>query len=187
MRARIIDAFIEEIQYKGIKCTMDDVASRLGISKRTLYQHFPSKAELLDTVVEQTLKEADEKTEQIVQDSSLSLLEKIRSVMMVLPNHYELYDLRILEQMKRHYPEQWKKINDNLQDDWDVLRTLIEQGMKENLIVTNNVSLIMKLIIDATNSTLDQRFYLENNISVTKALEEIVNILLHGLVIQEKN
>ncbi|MFM1650701.1 TetR/AcrR family transcriptional regulator [Brevibacillus sp. B_LB10_24] len=185
MKERIMQAFIEEIHDSGMKFTMDDLSKRLGISKRTLYEHFSSKVEVLETIIDQTLQEADEKTRQIVLDERLSLLEKITGVMTVLPNHYELYDLKILDQMKRYFPEQWAKIDAALKDDWDVLRMLIEQGIEEGLIVGKSPALIMKLIVDATNSILDQRFYLNNHINLDEALSSIVEILLFGLVSRE--
>ncbi|WP_442602648.1 TetR/AcrR family transcriptional regulator [Paenibacillus sp. KN14-4R] len=185
MKDRIAKAFIEEIHDKGMKFTMDDLAKRLGISKRTLYEHFSSKVDVLEMIIEQALREADEKTEAIVQDEQLTLMEKIKGVMTVLPNHYEFYDLRILEQMKRYYPEQWVKVNAALVDDWDTLRVLIEQGIREGIIINKNTALIMKLIVDATNSTLDQRFYMKNNISVSEALSSIVDVLLYGLVVKD--
>lgn len=78
--------FIEEIWEKGMKFSMDDLARRLGISKRTLYEHFSSKVEILETIIEQTAQEFDEKTRQIVEDSNLTLLEKsVRSSWSCLP------------------------------------------------------------------------------------------------------
>lgn len=105
---------------------------------------------------------------------------------MVLPTHYEFYDLRILEQMKRYYPEQWAVVDAAFSDDWQTLRKLIEQGIREGLIVDMNVTLMMKLIVDAVNSTLDQRFYMKNQITVSQALSAIVDVLLYGLVPADK-
>ena len=186
MKDRIMKGFIEEIREKGMKFSMDDLARRLGISKRTLYEHFSSKVEILETIISQTFAEGDEKTRQILADDSLSLLDKIKGVMMVLPTHYEFYDLHILEQMKRYYPEQWALVDSALSDDWQTLRSLIEQGIKEGLIVNMNVTLMMKLIVDAVNSTLDQRFYMKNQITVSEALAAIVDVLLYGLIPVDK-
>lgn len=185
MRERIMKAFMEELQDKGIKFTMDDLARRLGISKRTLYEHFSSKAEVLDTIIEQTLEEGDAKTNEIIEDKSLSLMDKMKAVMTVLPNHFELYDIRILEQMKRVYPEQWVKIDKALKDDWDTLRILIEQGMEAGTIRKQNVAFIMKVILDAVNSTLDQRFFAQQNIALPEALEAIADVIMYGLVPRE--
>lgn len=186
IKDRIMKGFIEEIRDKGMKFSMDDLARRLGISKRTLYEHFSSKVEILETIISQTFAEGDEKTQQILQDDSLSLIDKIKGVMMVLPTHYEFYDLRILEQMKRYYPEQWALVDSSLSDDWQTLRVLIEQGIQEGKIVNMNVTLLMKLIVDAVNSTLDQRFYMKNQITVSQALSAIVDVLLHGIVPVDK-
>ncbi|MFW5433378.1 TetR/AcrR family transcriptional regulator [Paenibacillus apiarius] len=185
MRERIMKAFMEELQDKGIKFTMDDLARRLGISKRTLYEHFSSKAEVLDTIIEQTLEEGDAKTNEIIEDKSMSLMDKMKAVMTVLPNHFELYDIRILEQMKRVYPEQWVKIDKALKDDWDTLGILIEQGMEAGTIRKQNVAFIMKVILDAVNSTLDQRFFAQQNIALPEALEAIADVIMYGLVPRE--
>lgn len=185
MRERIMKAFIEELQDKGIKFTMDDLARRLGMSKRTLYEHFSSKAELLDTIIEQTLHESDAKTAEIMKDDTLSLLDKMKAVMTVLPNHFELYDNRILEQMKRAYPEQWLKIDNALRDEWEILRNLLEQGMDEGIILRHNAAFIVKVITDAFNSTLDQRFFAKQNISLPDALQSIADMVLYGLVTRD--
>ncbi|HET7578616.1 MAG TPA: TetR/AcrR family transcriptional regulator [Bacillales bacterium] len=186
MKDRILKGFREEIEEKGLKFTMDDLAGRIGISKRTLYEHFSSKVEILDEIIEQTLFEVDEKTKTILEDEQLPLLEKIRGVFTVLPTHLELFDLRILEQMKRTYPEQWEKIHSELECDWDELRGLIEQGMQNGEIIDTNVSLLMKLFLDAANSTLDQKFFARNNLSVPEAMDRILDILLYGLIPKNK-
>jgi hypothetical protein len=40
----------------------------------------------------------------------------------------------------------------------------------------------MRLIIDATNLTLDRQFIWENKITVEEAMDGIVNVLLFGMV-----
>ncbi|RWR13509.1 TetR/AcrR family transcriptional regulator [Siminovitchia fortis] len=181
MKDRIMQAFVDEVKDKGIKFTMDDLAGRLGISKRTLYEHFSSKVEILDAIIDLTITEFDEKTEAIIQDSSLTLLEKIKEAIMVVPKYDEFYDLQILEQMKRYYPKQWEKMNNSLYE-WEALKKLLEQGIEEGLIKDQNVELLMRLVIDATNLTLDRRFIWENRITVQEAMNGIVNVLLFGMV-----
>ncbi|MFD1706858.1 TetR/AcrR family transcriptional regulator [Siminovitchia sediminis] len=185
MKERIMQAFVDEMKDKGIKFTMDDLASRLGISKRTLYEHFSSKAIILDSIIDLTIMEFDEKTEAIVKNEQLPLLEKIKAAIKVVPKYDEFYDLRILEEMKKYYPRQWSKMNQSL-NEWDALKKLLEQGIQEGLIKEQNVELLMKLVIDATNITLDRRFIWENSITVEEAMEGIVQVLLFGMA-SEKN
>lgn len=64
-RQRIVDAARAHFFSHGFRSvTMDDLANELGISKKTLYAHFPGKLDLLEAVladkfasVESTLKE----------------------------------------------------------------------------------------------------------------------------------
>ncbi|WP_338751896.1 TetR/AcrR family transcriptional regulator [Bacillus sp. FJAT-52991] len=181
MRERIIKAFIEELHDKGMKFTMDDLAQRIGVNKRYIYQHFSSKVEILELIIDQSLSEFTEKTEQIMNNTSLSLIEKIRRICTLLPTHFELWDFKMLEQMKRYYPEQWTKVNAALSD-WEDLRLLLEEGIEQGELIDINTTLAVKLIIDATNSIFDQRFYMENNITLPEALSSIVDVLLFGLV-----
>src|SRR5215472_15034479 len=66
VRQRIVDAARAHFFSHGFRSvTMDDLAEELGISKKTLYAHFPGKIELLEAVlankfagVEAKLKEA---------------------------------------------------------------------------------------------------------------------------------
>src|SRR5215813_8550705 len=65
IRQRIVDAARIHFFSHGFRSvTMDDLAGELGISKKTLYAHFPGKFDLLEAVladkltsVEATLKE----------------------------------------------------------------------------------------------------------------------------------
>src|SRR5436853_6953155 len=51
-RQRIVDAARIHFFNHGFRSvTMDDLAQELGISKKTLYAHFPSKIELLEAVL----------------------------------------------------------------------------------------------------------------------------------------
>ncbi len=186
MKKRIMRAFAEEIYDNGMKFTVDDVSKRLGISKRTLYEHFSSKEEILQAIIDDTLTEADEKSRQIFEDTSLTVIEKIRAIIMISPTYTEFLDLRILEQMKRYYPKQWAKINSALNDDWEALRRLIEQGILKGDIVDVNLALVIRLIVDSTNIILDRRFFMQNNISLSEALSSIVDVLLNGLIPNDK-
>ncbi|WP_040285898.1 TetR/AcrR family transcriptional regulator [Sporosarcina koreensis] len=183
MRERIMRGFLEEVQETSMKFTMDDLAKRLGISKRTLYEHFSSKGEILDAIIDTTLREFDEKTAAILADDSLPLLEKIRSAITVVPTYNEFYTRQILEQMKKSFPDQWRRVDAAL-NEWDEVEELIRQGMAEGLIADRNVPLLMKLIIEAANATLDKNFFLRNHISSQEALEEIVDVLLYGIARQ---
>lgn len=160
---------------------MDDLARRLGISKRTLYENFSSKVEILDSIIDLTLTEFDEQTRLIIDNPELTLPEKIKKAIVVLPKFNEFYDLRILEQLKRSYPAQWERLNREMHQ-WDDLKGLLEEGIRTGIIKDMNIDLLMKLIIEASNITLDRQFFLGHSISITESFEMIVDVLLNGFM-----
>ncbi|WP_028103211.1 TetR/AcrR family transcriptional regulator [Pseudoduganella violaceinigra] len=53
-RAAIVTAAIAEFRARGFEATsMDRIASSAGVSKRTVYNHFPSKDELFEHILEE--------------------------------------------------------------------------------------------------------------------------------------
>lgn len=181
MKTRIIQAFIEETRANGIKFTMDDLAKRLGISKRTLYENFSSKSEILESIIDVTLTDFEWRSRQIIQNETLSLQEKIRQSISVIPEYNSFYDIRILEQLKRYHPEQWVRVNQELSE-WNELKELLLEGMEQGIIKEQNIDLLMKIIIGAINITLDQKFFSDHSISVKEAVDAITELFLNGVL-----
>lgn len=57
MKVHILEKATELFTRQGIRSvTMDDVSRHLSISKKTLYQHFTDKDDLVETIVKRRLK-----------------------------------------------------------------------------------------------------------------------------------
>lgn len=57
--AQIVDAAIAEFEERGFEgATMDRIASRAGVSKRTVYNHFESKEALFNAILDRMIEQA---------------------------------------------------------------------------------------------------------------------------------
>lgn len=75
----ILEAAVELLTTKGYAAmTMDDVATAVGISKATLYQHFPSKEELAVRVVTAFVEQIYDYL--MALDSALPAIERVQRV-----------------------------------------------------------------------------------------------------------
>lgn len=61
-----------------VRCTMDDLAAELGMSKKTLYLHFGGKDDLLRAVLEQLSTEIRADADALLANSRLNFAEKLR-------------------------------------------------------------------------------------------------------------
>src|SRR2546427_9441826 len=65
-RRRIVDAARIHFFSHGFRSvTMDDLAEELGISKKTLYAHFPGKIDLLEAVLADKLAGVEAKLKEV--------------------------------------------------------------------------------------------------------------------------
>ena len=71
LEIKIVNATIDIFREKGVKFTMDDLANRLGVSKRTLYENIDSKETLLNLLVDEVFDSVTEKGKEVINDDSI--------------------------------------------------------------------------------------------------------------------
>ena len=100
VKERIIGATIEEFNEKGIKFTMDSLAKRLSMSKKTLYSVFANKETLLRETVSCGFGDIKAAERKILEDDTLDVVDKLRRIIIVLPDKYQAIDFRKLSTLK---------------------------------------------------------------------------------------
>lgn len=85
LRERILSLATEMFQTFGLKAvSMDDIAKKVGISKRTLYETFSSKDELLTCCIRNIQEKSVSEIETLVMDPSKDFVEMILGILFVL-------------------------------------------------------------------------------------------------------
>ncbi len=186
LREKILLGTLQAFNKKGLKFTMDDICGILGISKKTIYTVFRDKEELFLAMVDylfDTIKESEQK---VVNDESLTTVEKIHGILGVLPEGYREVNFQQLYLLKDKYPNTYKQVEKRLETGWETTIALLEQGMEEGVIQPIKIP-ILKMMMEATLEQFFQRdILIRNNISYAEALDEVVNILMNGIVLTEK-
>lgn len=181
-KEKILEATIKVFNRKGLKFTMDDIASELSMSKKTIYTVFRDKESMFFAMVDYCFDKIKESENEILSDDSLSTVEKIRGVLAVLPSGYKDVDFRQLYTLKDKYPNTYSRVEERLETGWEKTIALINQGIEDGSIRPVNVNLL-KSMLEATIEQFFQRdILIRNQISYAEALEEVVNILVDGIV-----
>ena len=181
LRERVLEGTLQVFNYKGMKFTMDDIARTLGISKKTIYTVFHDKKEMLVALVDYLFDAIKEEERKIYEDDSLSTVEKISQILGVLPTSYKDLDFRQLYNLKEKYPEMYAKIEERLENGWEITIELLERGMKEGVIRPIKIP-VMKMMLEASLEQFFRRDVLvENRISYQEGLDEVVAILMDGI------
>lgn len=181
---RILEGTIQAFNEKGLKFTMDHVASYLGISKKTIYTVFPNKEALFLKMVDYIFDSIKESEEKILENTHLTTVEKIRKVLGVLPEGYKDVNFQKLYILKDRYPKIYKKVELRLETGWEKVIALIESGIEEGVIRPIKIP-IMKMMLESSLEQFFQRdILIYNQISYKEALDEVVNIIMGGILVQ---
>ncbi|MGN0460910.1 MAG: TetR/AcrR family transcriptional regulator, partial [Ruminococcus sp.] len=70
MKERIIDAAIESLRTEGLKFSVDTIASKLKISKKTVYKFFSGKEEMAYEIYKEYYRRALENVVKIEHDGN---------------------------------------------------------------------------------------------------------------------
>lgn len=183
LKEEILKGTIQIFNEKGLKFTMDDIAERLKISKKTLYKVFDDKEDLFLTMVDYMFDTIKESEREVIEDENLSTVEKIHKILGVLPEGYKDIDLRQLYLLKDKYPKIYKQVELRLETGWEMTIELIEQGITEGCIQPIKIP-ILKMMLEASVEQFFQRdILIQNKISYQDALSEVVNILMEGIIV----
>ena len=145
LRGRIVESATSMFREKGIRSVrMDDIASCLTISKRTLYEIYENKEVLLCEVVEKFHKFDMEQMEELKKSSTSSMdfligiiRLRMRQVNRVNPVFYK-------EMMK--YPKVWSLIEQYRCDSRTHSIDIIKKGVEEGYLLSNvNYKLIQAI------------------------------------------
>ncbi|MBO5336888.1 MAG: TetR/AcrR family transcriptional regulator [Lachnospiraceae bacterium] len=184
LRESIIEGTIVVFNQKGLKFTMDDIAKQLCISKKTIYTVFSDKETLFYAVVDYMFDSIKESERQVLEDTSLSTLEKIRKILGVLPEGYKEIDFRQLYLLKEKYPQIYRKVEERLETGWESSIQLLEQGMQEGVIRPIPVALVKMMLEAALEQFFQRDILIRNGLTYTEALEEVVGILVDGITVK---
>lgn len=181
LKDRIIDAVIEEFNIKGLKFTMDDIAKNLGISKRTLYTVVQDKEVLFIEAVDCVFGAIKECEQEIVEDTSIDVLEKLKRILIVLPQKYKAIDFRGLYDLKSKFPRIFAKIEDRLETDWEPTFLIMEEAITQGRIRNINLPVFQAMVSGTIEYYLSRRVLLDSKIAYEEALAEMVDIIINGI------
>lgn len=131
---KILTVATESFRQYGFKTiTMDDIARKAGISKKTLYQHFTSKAEVVKAAIVWHQQHIQDYFIEIINNSENAVEGLVRVNAVMAQMFRQINPLALLE-LQRFFPEAYAVFRTKLLDkDIAAIRDNIISGMEEGL------------------------------------------------------
>lgn len=183
-KEKILQASSEEFMRLGVKSvSMDDISSKLGISKKTLYQVVKNKEDLVTQSITSFL-ELERRLIQNISDHSNDAIHE-----MIQIGHHRVLTLRnmkpsVLHDLKKYYKKVWKIIKEFGDKEFgEVIIKNIEKGINEGLYRPNiNPQIIAKLFGVKSWSIVDETHFSISDFKMDELIREHLLYHMHGIL-----
>lgn len=177
----------------GIKSvTMDDVAAELGISKKTIYQHFADKDEIVYQVVQLEL-EKDQCEYEELDKVSENTIEKIMRSADMMRVQFAAMNPSLIFDVKKYHPRAWRIFQEHKQKFLlESIRQDLLRGIQEGLFRPDlNVEILSRLRMEEIEMGFDYQLFPPDKFNLLDIqlvfLDHFIRGILseHGVVIYE--
>jgi len=186
-KQRIVEVASRHFRQVGIsKVTLDEIASELGMSKKTMYKFFQSKDELLTAVVHGLMNKLRGIVESIV-SSNKSFTEKLPEILGHLGREIGTTSKQFLMDLQRFYPALWKEMDEfRRQRILSSVRQLFVQAANEGVLRKDlNIDLFLLMFVNSVQTIVNPQVLAEQSFSMNDALQGIFRIIFVGAMTDE--
>lgn len=167
----------------GLHFTMQQVAAQMHISKKTIYAAYPSKEALLLDMVDDVFTSIHSRKRALIEGEG-SVPEKLRRVIIALPDEYATMDLRQMDELDKKYPAVAARVRHQLETGWEPTLELLRQGVREGTIRAVSLPVLQTMITASIEAFLAGETANQSCLTYTGMLDEMITILLEGLVVK---
>jgi AcrR family transcriptional regulator len=187
-RQRIIGAAREQFLAHGFRSvTMDDLAEGLGMSKKTVYAHFPSKTALLEAMLLDKFRCAEEEMEAITSECSADFPTGLHRLLACVQRHTEEIRPPFVRDIQRETPDLFQVVQARRREVIQrAFSKLLGEGRREGLIRKDiPVYVIIEILLGAVEAIVNPPRLAEFGLSLKSSFTAIVSVILEGALTPE--
>lgn len=181
-RDRIVDSAAEKFLSQGVsKVTLDEIASDLRISKKTVYKFFPSKDELLKSMVHVMMGRLEKQVNAIV-SSNKPFPEKMTEFMAFVGKFVGRLSSQFVRDMQRFSPSLWKEVETFRREHiFSKLDAMFAQAKQEGFFRSDVDAELFKLVfLHSMQGIMNPQTLSEHSFSAQQAFRSVFVILFEG-------
>jgi AcrR family transcriptional regulator len=168
--------------------TMDEIAAQLGISKKTIYQYFTDKDEMVEGVVDHHIKDNEDKCNRFRENSENAMHEIFIAVdeaeeMLKVMNPQIMYDL------EKHHPKSHKKLTDHIyRFMYQIVKGNLQKGIAEALYRQEiNLDIAAKHRVESAFMCFNQDIYPQSKYKISEVCRELAMLFMHSIASEKGN
>ena len=183
VRKRILTEATNLFFQNGIRdITMDNIAEKLGISKRTIYETFKNKSELLINCFEEYSKERYKANEEIIKNSH-NVLAAICSFIQSGALAIDLLNPAFFSDMRKYHNDIWVMASKQQNEkNYNLAYRLLRKGINEGIFRKDiNIDIVVKIILEQMKLLVDNEVFSSDKYTRSEVFKNMVINFIRGI------
>jgi AcrR family transcriptional regulator len=170
------------VRYGIRSITMDEIALQLGISKKTIYQFYADKNELVDAVLETYLQQNKNCCEKD-KGTAENAIHEIFLAMVMVQNMFENMNYSMLYDLEKYHPEAFQKfVRYKYGFLYRVIKENLVRGIKEELYREDiNIEIMTALRLESMMLPFNQVAFPMNKFNMAEVHQQVIEHFLFGI------
>ena len=183
-KIQILEKTFELVMKYGIKSvSLDDISRGIGISKKTIYQYFENKKDLVGNVVKNFIEE-DEKVITSIVENADTAIEGIHKIAKHVLQMLRKMSPSMIFDTKKYFPEIWDSLE---KGHFNFIRQTIAanilRGQEEGLYIKEiDHDIISRLYISLTFALADEKLFPLTQYTRSDLFTNLINYHLRSLL-----
>ena len=184
MKETILSSVADLYLKYGIRSvSMDDLAHHQGISKKTLYQYFEDKNDLVNLVTSKLLDERMNEYRCAI-EGSINAIDELFSVSKLMRKHFSEINPALMYDLQKYYTQAWELF---LKHENEVVYRMVvnnlERGKSEHYFRMDlNVNVLAKIRVEQIHLSFDERIFPKDEFNFTDVQLQLFDHFLHGVL-----
>lgn len=188
IKQKILHTTEEMFQKFGYsKVTMEEIASTLNISKKTLYKHFSNKEHILKEMVHNNKCEVDAFIDELMKDKTTPFIDKLKNFMNFIAKVSKKIEGTMVHDIMKSHPEIWRDIEQFRENRaYKNLSDLIKDGIQNGVFRDDvNTEVVVLAYVSAIHTLINPETLSKLPVSADQAFRDILKIMFEGLFTSE--
>tara|TARA_R110002049_G_scaffold65035_1_gene170901 strand:+ start:16812 stop:17417 length:606 start_codon:yes stop_codon:yes gene_type:complete len=183
MREKILTGATDLFLNYGFKSvTMDDIANTLGVSKKTIYQHFDNKTKLVEASTLHVFQSISQGIDQIISSNS-NPIEEIYSIKQFVANYLKDEKSSPEYQLQKYYPKIFKNLKNQ---QFCVMQDCVTNNLKRGVALglyrdTIHVDFISRIYFNTMQIIKDKDLFPEDKFPTSMLMSNYIEYHLRGI------
>lgn len=183
--ARILHVAHQRLfEYGYNALTMDELAHELGISKKTLYVHFPGKDAIIERIIDIIGRTLRARFEAVVEDPKLTFTQKLQALVRAAGGTLGTASPAMLRDLQRFAPHIYRKIEDlRMKIIPLVFGRLFRDGIAEGMVRPDiDPAFASEFWLHAIRGLVQPAALERTHLTLSQTLEKALHLFARGLL-----